>query len=89
MRSNRRFLKRDEVPLWKWYEMFNEIDLNFKDVLRKLIKEEIGSNFDIKDGSYSGYLGVTSDDWIEVVKTKSNETNKRGPQRLRLEKVDT
>lgn len=87
MRSNYRFLSRDEVPLWKWHHMFNEVGLNLKLVLRKLIKEAIGNNFDIKNGSQSGYLGVTSDDWIKVVKTKSNETDKRRTKRPRLEKA--
>lgn len=87
MRSNHRFLKRDEVPLWKWYDMFNEVGLNLKSVLRKLIKDEIGGNFDIKDETYSGYLGVTSDNWIEVVKTKFNGTDKKAATRLRPERI--
>ncbi|OHA19507.1 MAG: hypothetical protein A3C08_01985 [Candidatus Taylorbacteria bacterium RIFCSPHIGHO2_02_FULL_47_18] len=87
LRSNYRFLSDDEVPLWKWSEMFKDADLNLRLVLRKIIKKEIGNNFDIKDGTYSGYLGVTSDHWIEVVKTKSNETDKRRTKQSHLEKV--
>ncbi len=87
MRSNYRFLSRDEVPLWKWHDMFAEVGLNLRLVLRKLIKEETGNNFDIRDGTYSGYLGVTSDDWIEVVKTESKKTDKNQAKHPRLEKV--
>ncbi|TSC67478.1 MAG: hypothetical protein CEO19_202 [Parcubacteria group bacterium Gr01-1014_73] len=67
MSCNYRFLGRDEVPLWRWYELFHKADLNLEIELRKLIKSEIGSDFDIKEESESGYLGVTSDTWIEVV----------------------
>ncbi len=56
--------------------MFNTVGLDLKSELRKLVKKEVGGDFDIKDGSHSGYLGFTSDNWIEMMKTESKESNK-------------
>ena len=66
--SNYRFRGRDEKSIWDWYQIFKEADLDFKIELMKLVKQELGENFYIRKRNYSGYLGVTSDTWFEVVK---------------------
>lgn len=67
MRSNYRFLGEGVSSLWSWKKDFGSVGLDLENELRKLVKKVFGKRFDIKEKSYSGYLGVTSDTWIEIV----------------------
>jgi hypothetical protein len=69
IRANYRFLGR-ERSVYEWYEEFNRLGLSLQSELRKLVKREFGQGFDIKKQEYSGYLGVSSDRWYELVKLR-------------------
>lgn len=77
MSCNYRFLGRDEISLRHWHKLFRKAGLNLEIELSKLVKSEIGSGFDIKKESYSGYLGVTSDTWIEIVKIRQSRKDRK------------
>ncbi len=65
--SNYHFLGRNELSLWKWLNLFKYVELNLETELRKLVKQELGVGFEITKKEFSGYLGVTSDTWYELV----------------------
>jgi phage-related protein len=68
--SNYRYCGEGQRTLWTWLDLFDKAKLNFEDELRKLVKMELGNNFDIRKKSSSGYLGVTSNTWIEIYKQR-------------------
>lgn len=68
MRNNHRFRGRDERSVYEWERAFANAGLDLRHELEVLVLEHIGPEFAVRADECSGYLGVTSDSWLEVVR---------------------
>jgi hypothetical protein len=68
MNSNYRYLRNGERSLWTWDELFSDAGLILQEELETLVAQEIGIGYSVRRQSFSGYLGVTSNTWYEVIK---------------------
>ncbi|MCR4328366.1 MAG: hypothetical protein NUV53_02500 [Patescibacteria group bacterium] len=68
--SNHRLLGEGEKSLWNWLALCEEAKVDIDAELRVLVRRHIGRDYDVKLKKFSGYLGVASNIWYEVVKRK-------------------
>lgn len=59
LQSNRRELGNNQKSLDQWKKLFEDNGLNLIIELKKLVKSELGENYDIEyNATQGGYLGV-------------------------------
>lgn len=60
--------REDEKSFWQWRKDFADIGLDLECELQKLIKQEIGENFQARQHHFSAYLGFGTNTWYELEK---------------------
>ena len=62
-----RFFDDSGCALWRWIEVFQKAGMDFEEELRKMVKEEFGTDFDVKKGHQNSYCGSGANTWYSLV----------------------